>query len=89
MLQRRGPTSQGGQIVAGIENLVPRLVAPRVRGDNGVVQHDFYPINVGLDGNRLKRGLPRHAVVDIIEAGQLILVHLHRLADARVKAMWR
>jgi len=89
VIQRSGPTSQCGEIVPRLEHLVPGVVTPRMPGNDHVLMHDLHPIHIALHRHRLKRAVPRHAVVHGVEAGELVLVDLRRLPYAGVKAMRR
>jgi hypothetical protein len=87
MIQRRRPPLERDQIMHGIEHLVVSLIAPGMRGHHGILQHDFHTIDVTFDRHTLKGTVPRHAVIHVVEAGELILVHLRRLTDAGIEAL--
>ena len=89
VVQGRRTTAQRGQIVQRVKHLVARLVASRMAGDQAIAMHDVHPIRVALHRDRLEGVSPRHAVADVVESGQLILVDLGRLCHARIEDMTR
>ncbi len=87
VVQGRRTTAQRGQIVQRVKHLVARLVAAWMAGDNAIAMNDVYPIRVAFHTDRFERVDPRHAVADVVESGQLILVHLGRLRHAGVEGV--
>lgn len=87
VIQRRRSTAQGRQVMPWIENLLSPLVAPRMLGHDRLVEHDLHPLDVALHRHRLKGTMTRDAVGDVVEAGELVLVDLRRLADAGIEPM--
>jgi hypothetical protein len=85
VIQRRRLPLQHHQVVQRVEPLLALGIRARVPGDDLAAGHDHHLIDVALDGHRLERERPRHAVVVGVEANGLILVHLGRLRHARVE----
>jgi hypothetical protein len=72
-----------------VKHLVARLVASWMAGDDAITMSDVHPIRVAFHCDRLEGIDPRHAVTDVVESGQLILVHLGRLSYARIERTTR
>ena len=70
-----------------VENLVARLVASRMAGDQAITSRDVHPIRVAFHADGLERVGPRHAVAHVVESGQLILVHLGWLRHTRIEGV--
>jgi hypothetical protein len=73
------------QVVLRIEALLVLAIRARVLGQHLAVGHDLDVVHVALDRHRLEGGRARHAVAVAVEANGLVLVHLGRLADARIE----
>jgi len=89
VIQRSRTTRQCRQIMQWIEYLFPFFIASGMRCHNSILKHNFNTIHVPLDGDRLKRTLPRHAVVHVIKPHKLILVHFRLPANAGIEAVFR
>lgn len=89
VVQSGRPASQRRQVMPRIENLVTVVVAPRMRGHHRLAQHDLDAVDVAFDRHRLKRTVTRHAVIHVVEAGELILVDLDGLTDAGIEPVLR
>ena len=87
VIQRRRSASQRDQIMQWIEDLIAVFVTAGMPGHDRVVMHDLHAIDVAFDCHTLKRTVPRHAVTDVVEAGQLILVDLRGFANTRIEPM--
>jgi hypothetical protein len=85
VIQRCRPALQRAEVVLRVEDLLVLAVAARVRRNHLTAEHDVDALHVALDRHRLEGGRARHAVAVVVEAGHLVLVHLGRLADARVE----
>ena len=89
VIERCWLAAQTDQVMERIENLLALAVTARMAGDALALGHNFNMFDVGLDGHLAKGKSTRHAVVVVIEADRLILVHLARLLDAWIKGMPR
>jgi len=75
--------------VQRVKHLAARLVASWMTGDDAIALNDIHPIRVAFHSDRLEGVDPRHAVADVVESGQLILVDLGRLRYARIEGVAR
>jgi len=89
VIQRGRPTLQRRQIMPRIEHLILRLIAAAVSRHDRVLMHDLNPVHVALDRHGLERAVPRHAVADVVESRELILVDLHVLTHTGVEPTLR
>ena len=80
-----GASTQGGQVVDRIENLVALAVAAGVEGDDLPVGHDRDAIDVPLDGYGPESIGPRDTVTVVVEADGLVLVHSCELVGAGIE----
>jgi len=75
--------------VLRIEALLVLAIRARMPGDHLAGSHDLDVVHVALDRHRLEGGRARRAVAVAVEAHGLVLVHLGRLADARIESKGR
>jgi hypothetical protein len=68
-----------------VEDLFAVPIRPDMPGNDLVAGHDLDTVDVALDCHGLKGERARHTVAIAVEASGLILVHLGRLADARIE----
>lgn len=85
MIQRRRLAFQRLQVMLRIETLLVLAIRPGMLRDHLAGSDHRDVVHIPLDRDRLKRGRPRHAVAVVVEAHRLVLVHLARLEDARIK----
>ena len=85
MVERRWPAAECGQVMQRVEDLLAVPIRTDMPGDDLVASHDLDAVDVALDRHGLKGEGTRHAVGIAVETSGLILVHLGRLADARVE----
>ena len=72
-----------------IEDLLALAVTAWLAGNALAVRDNFDVFDISLDRHLAKGPGTRHAVVVVIEADGLILVHLGRLHDARIEGtLW-
>jgi hypothetical protein len=76
MIQRRRPSAQARQVVDGFEDLLALAIAAWMAGDRLAVRDDLDVLDVSLDRHLAKGMGARHAVVVVVEADGLVLVHL-------------
>jgi hypothetical protein len=84
-VQRRRFAVQRRQIVLRIQALLVPAIRPRMLSDHLARGHDRDVVYVALDRDGLKRHRARRAVTVVVETHGLVLVHLGRLEDARIK----
>jgi len=72
-----------------IKNLVARLIATAMRGHDLIVTDDVNVIDVAFHRHVFEGYRSRHAVTDVVEACELVLIDLRRTADAGIKGMFR
>jgi hypothetical protein len=89
MIERRRLAAQADQIMEWIEDLLALAVTAWMAGDALAFGHDLNMFDVRLDRHLAKGVGARHAVIVVVEADRLILVHLARLLNARIKGMPR
>jgi hypothetical protein len=90
VIKRRRLAAQADQVVDGIENLLALAKTARMAGDALAVRDDLDVFDISLDRHLAKGKGTRHAVIVVIEADGLILVHLGRLHDARIEGtLWQ
>jgi hypothetical protein len=90
VIQRRRLPAKTDQIMERIEDLLALTIAARMAGDALAIRNDLDVFDVSLDRHLAKGPGTRHAVVIVIEADGLILVHLGRLHDARIEGtLWQ
>ena len=89
MIHCRRSSSQCDQVMQRVENLIPFLVTSGVSRDHGVLKNNLHTINVTLDAHRLKRTVTRHAVIHVVEPGELIFVDLRIPANAGIESTIR
>lgn len=87
MIESRRTTRERGQIMHRVQNIHARVIAAAMDRDHGLIQHDLHAIHIAFDRDRLKRGVPRHAVIDVVEPRELVLVDLRGLSNAGIEAM--
>jgi hypothetical protein len=87
VIERGGLLFQSAQEVEWVEYLLCGLVRAWVRSDHGAVADDIDTINVALHADGAERPPSRGTVAVAIELYRLVLVHLGRLNDARIKRM--
>jgi len=85
VVQCRRPALQGAEVMLRVEDLLVPAVAAWVHGNYLAAEHDLHAVDVALDRHRLEGGRARHAVAIVVEADQLVLIDLGRLADAGVE----
>jgi hypothetical protein len=85
VVQRRGLAIQRLQIVLRIQTLLVPTIRSRMLSDHLARGHDRDVVHVALDRDRLKRRQARRAVTVVVETHGLVLVHLGRLENARIK----
>jgi len=81
MIQSSRTTSQRDQVVPGIQNLIPLLIAAGMFGDETILPENLDAGDKSLNGHTLKGTLPGNAVMNVVKADKLILVDLGFLAD--------
>lgn len=69
----------------GIKDLISGLVAARMDGDHGSVEHDFKAIHISFDTHCLKSTVTGDAVTDLLELHELIFIDFGFLADAGIE----
>jgi hypothetical protein len=89
VIQRGRPTLQCRQVMPRIEQLIARDVTPLVSRHDCVLMNDLNPVDVAFDCHCLKRAVARHAVTDVVEPRELILVDLRFLTHTGVEPMPR
>jgi hypothetical protein len=89
VIERCRLAAQADQVMERIEDLLALAVTARMAGDALALGHDLNMFDVRLDRHLAKGVTTRHAVVVVIEADRLILVHLARLLDVWIKGMPR
>ncbi len=89
VIQGRRTPGERRQIMPWIENLVARFVTANMPGHDLIVMDDGNAIDVAFDGHSMKGTVSRNAVRHVVKAGELVLVDLHRLADAGLETMRR
>jgi hypothetical protein len=85
VVQCRGLAVQPLQVVLRIQTLLVPTIRPRMLSDHLARGHDFDVVHVALDRDGLKSRTARCAVTVVVETHGLVLVHLGRLVDARIK----
>lgn len=89
VIQRGRASGERHQVMHGIEHLLARGIAARVRGDDPIVVYDLNAIDVALHRHGLESDVTRDAVRHIVEARELVLVDFRRLANAGVETVRR
>lgn len=92
VVQRGRTALQRRQIMPRIEDLIAGCMASLVRRHDRVRLHDLDTVDVAFDRHALERAVTRHAVTDVVESGELILIDLRLLTDTGVEPMpwqWR
>jgi hypothetical protein len=89
VIERRRLAAQADQVMERIEDLLALAVTAWMAGDALAFGHDLNMFDVRLDRHLAEGKSTRHAVVVVIEADRLILVHLAGLLHARIKSMPR
>ena len=89
VIERRRLAAQADQVMERIEDLLALAITARMAGDALAVRDNLDVFDISLDRHLAKGPGARHAVVVVIEADGLILVHLGRLHDARIEGtLW-
>lgn len=90
VIERRRFPAKADQVMERIEDLLALAIAARMAGDALAVRDHLDVFDISLDRHLAKGPGTRHAVIIVIEANGLILVHLGRLHNARIEGtLWQ
>jgi hypothetical protein len=87
MIQGRRAAREAGQIMQRVQHIIARIIAAAMDRNHSFLEHDLHAIDIALDRDRLKRGLARHAIIDVVEPRELVLVDLRRLPNTGIEPM--
>jgi hypothetical protein len=85
MIQRRWLSTQAGQVVDGVEDLLALAIRAWMTGDGLPIGDDLDVFDIRLDRYLAKGVDAGHAVVVVVEANGLIFVHLGRVHEAGIE----
>jgi hypothetical protein len=85
MIERCRFAAEAGQVVDGLQDLLALAIGTWMAGDGLAIGHDLDVCDVSLDRHLAKGVGAGHAVVVVVQADRLILVHLGWVHKARIE----